>query len=73
MKRHIWATYFHLGSSDRKLKHQICLKGSDAWCKLQKHLEKYETSQHHNGCFAREDDEGRLRISEKDLEVFHLT
>lgn len=36
MKRAIWATYFHLASSDQDPAHGLCPKDPDTWCKFRK-------------------------------------
>lgn len=49
MKRAIWATYFHLSSTNEKPAHELCPKGSDSWCKFQRAavtMEPYDHNKH---------------------------
>ena len=32
----IWATFYHVASTDKKPQHHLCPKGSDSWCTWQK-------------------------------------
>ncbi|KAK9694575.1 hypothetical protein QE152_g33467 [Popillia japonica] len=32
MHKEIWATYFHMGSTDKNPQHQNCPVGADSWC-----------------------------------------
>lgn len=32
----VWATYYHMSSTDKEPKHQFCPKGKDNWCKYEK-------------------------------------
>lgn len=36
METAIWATYFHLGSTDQEPHHNLCPKDDNTWCKYQK-------------------------------------
>ncbi|KYN22114.1 hypothetical protein ALC57_05495 [Trachymyrmex cornetzi] len=35
MKKAIWATFYHYGSTDSKLEHHFCPEGPESWCKWQ--------------------------------------
>ena len=36
MYKEIWATNFHVGSTDNKPQHQNCPAGADSWCKYRR-------------------------------------
>lgn len=36
MRKSIWATYYHLISTDEEPQHSYCPEGPDSWCKYQK-------------------------------------
>lgn len=36
MKRNVWATYFHMASTDENPHHGLCPQGPDSWCKYNK-------------------------------------
>ncbi|XP_071572857.1 uncharacterized protein [Temnothorax nylanderi] len=44
MKKAIWATFYHYGSTDKKPEHQYCPEGSESWCKWQQAKAKGELS-----------------------------
>lgn len=46
MKRDVWATYFHLSSSNSKLSHGLCPDGAESWCKYKKNIANGESYDH---------------------------
>ncbi|XP_076681426.1 uncharacterized protein LOC143375815 [Andrena cerasifolii] len=36
MKQAVWATYYHMSSTDANPHHEYCLKGQKSWCKWQR-------------------------------------
>lgn len=49
MKRAVWATYFHLGSSNTNQNHGLCPDGPDTWCKYKKAIsagDQYDHEKH---------------------------
>lgn len=47
MKKAVWASYWHLCSSDKKPGHQMCPKGADSWYFFNRALARKETPQSH--------------------------
>ncbi len=46
MKRAIWATYFHLASSNEKPLHGLCPNTDESWCKYKKAIRSNEEYDH---------------------------
>lgn len=47
MKRGVWASYFHVSSSNKKPQHSLCPKGRTSWCKYQRAENKsYDHTKH---------------------------
>lgn len=46
MQRAIWATYFHLCSSNNKPQHNLCPKEDNTWCKYQQSVREGSTYDH---------------------------
>lgn len=49
MQKAIWASYFHIMSTNQNPTHQLCPNGNDSWCNYNKSLlskEKYDHSKH---------------------------
>lgn len=46
MRKAVWATFFHLGSTNENPNHIICPAGENSWCKYQRALHKNETYDH---------------------------
>jgi hypothetical protein len=46
MRNAVWASYYHIASTNEKPQHRLCPKGQDSWCKYQKSLANKETYDH---------------------------